>query len=345
MNKRIYLLVDYRRYFYSSATSKQFTMDITKIRDYFSDFGYELKVKKFWEIDFRKDSYKGQYILYQSSEDPWLQYKSYIEDILLGLQEQGAILIPKFLYFRSHHNKVFMEILRNLNDNSRIKNITSRGYGTYEEYIEDLDRYAGDLVVKPSGEAASKGVRLFRSDRQKKKYIKKLSASSTYMTDTFKNLVGPYIKKNYNKRSTHTNKFIIQNYVPGLQNDFKVLVYGSKYYVLRRENRENDFRASGSGLFEWINQPIQKLLDYAESVSNSFDAPFISMDIANQGDEFYLFEFQFVMFGQLTLERSSLYFTRDKNWIAVDEKPILEREFARSIVEFIKKQEGPKASL
>jgi len=49
----------------------------------------------------------------------------------------------------------------------------------------------------------------------------------------------------------HRSKFIVQEFIPDLSNDWKVLVFWDKYYVLRRKNRPNDFRASGSGLFSF----------------------------------------------------------------------------------------------
>jgi hypothetical protein len=75
---------------------------------YFREQGYETVFIRYAEIDFRDMNFKDQYVLYQSSEDRGLYYKSYIEDMLLGMQLQGAILIPGFHAFRAHHNKVFM---------------------------------------------------------------------------------------------------------------------------------------------------------------------------------------------------------------------------------------------
>ena len=87
------------------------------------DSDYILVVKHFFEIDFRKESYKNKWVIYQSSEDPELHYKDYIEDVLLTLKIQGAKLIPNFDYFRAHHNKVFMEFLRDVLPINEIKNI------------------------------------------------------------------------------------------------------------------------------------------------------------------------------------------------------------------------------
>lgn len=47
-------------------------------------------------------------ILNTSSEDNGYHYKDYIEDIILGLYLQGAILLPEYKYLRANNNKVYM---------------------------------------------------------------------------------------------------------------------------------------------------------------------------------------------------------------------------------------------
>ena len=108
--KRIHLFLDYRDTFYSSLANMATlcSMDVPLLVQGFRDMGCEIVVKHYPDVDFRKDDYRGEHILYQSSEDRGLQYRSYIEDILLGLQLQGPYLMPKFPT-SAHHNKVFME--------------------------------------------------------------------------------------------------------------------------------------------------------------------------------------------------------------------------------------------
>lgn len=104
----IHMLVDYRGAFYSSSFNiKQLcSMNVEEIRRRFREAGYDLRIKQFSDVDFRKDDFKNQFVLYQSSEDPGSMYKGYIEDILLGLRLQGAILIPQFEYFRASQQSV-----------------------------------------------------------------------------------------------------------------------------------------------------------------------------------------------------------------------------------------------
>jgi len=137
--------------------------------------------------------------------------------------------------------------------------------------------------------------------------------------------------------SNHRNKFVLQRYIDGLQGDYRIVVYGEKFYVLYRGNRTDDFRASGSMKFNYDIKLPEGLLDYAKKVFESFHVPYIALDIGIKDKEFFLFEFQFLSFGQYTLEKSSFYYRfSDRKWQKEYEKPDLEREIAESVSKFIK---------
>ncbi|MCX5814214.1 MAG: hypothetical protein NT178_16970 [Proteobacteria bacterium] len=329
------LLVDYRNFFHMSVRYKGASVDIELVKRYFNSNGWNLIIRKYPEIDFRSENYNDRLILYSSSEDRDLFYKSYIEDVLLGLKIQGAILIPEFHFFRAHHNKVFMEILRDLSHLREIQNITSKGYGTYEDYANDLSQFPSELVLKPSAGCGSGGVRLLRDATSKKKYVKRLS-QSLHLMDAIKNIVKFYVRQPYCRRSNNRRKFVVQNFISDLQNDYKILIYGDKFYVLYRRNRKNDFRASGSGLLEYRENLPDGILDFAERVFNSFVTPYLSLDVGFNGREYFLIEFQFLQFGNYTLEKSPFYFVKEGGrWNKIQEKSILEEEFVRSIIRYL----------
>ncbi|MDQ7799466.1 MAG: hypothetical protein RDU76_11100 [Candidatus Edwardsbacteria bacterium] len=340
MNNEIILLTDYRNYFYSSQKHKDASMNLAALNKYFLAHGYSLNIKRYSVIDLRKENYNGKFILYQSSEDRDLFYKSYIEDILLGIQLQGGILIPDFYKFRAHHNKVFMEILRDISDNEEIKNIRSKYFGCYEEFKNKIDEIQVPIVVKPAEGAVSKGIRLFNGIVSLKKYTEKLSRSFNAL-DIVKNEIKSITRNYHVRQSNHRRKFIIQNFVSGLKNDYKIVIYGAKYYILFRKNRKNDFRASGSGLFEFKKELPGGLLDYAQRVFLNFHCPYIAMDVGYDGHKFYLIEFQFLHFGTFTLESAPFYFLKENNeWKIIQEKTILEQELANSVDAYITNIKG-----
>jgi len=317
-------------------------MQLDLLKTFFSENGFELVIQRFTDIDFRKVNYLGRYVLYQSSEDRDLHYKSYIEDIILALQYQGAILIPDFYSLRAHHNKVFMELLRDLSSCHEVKDIVSKAYGTYEDYIAGLPDHGHDIVLKPASGALSKGVKLASTDAKKRTYAKSIS-SSFYPLDWLKNLVNSQIRKNYVQKSNHRRKFIVQNFIQGLKGDYKILVYFDKYYVLSREIRKNDFRASGSGIFSFPKVLPHGLLDYAKLVFDSFDVPFLSLDVASHQEKFSLIEFQMLSFGTYTLEKSDYFFClNESGWHLTYEVPVLEREVARSVTKHINRRKATR---
>ncbi|PIQ66652.1 MAG: hypothetical protein COV96_00330 [Candidatus Zambryskibacteria bacterium CG11_big_fil_rev_8_21_14_0_20_42_18] len=334
--EKIFLFTDYRGQFYSSTKYRGAAVDLERLKNYFTKHNFELTVLPFSKIDFRTQNYKNIWVLYQSSEDPGLFYRSYVDDIVLGLYIQGAKLIPNFPQFKAHHNKHFLEILRDLHDLPDIKNIEAKRYGTYEDYLKDINNFKENiLVLKSSNSSKSRGVFLLDN------YIKKIKLPKIVsLTSSLQNL--RYLAeqlKTGNKPlwiSSHRNKFVLQHYVDGLQGDYRIVVYGEKFYVLYRGNRTDDFRASGSMKFNYNVELPEGLLDYAKKVFWSFNVPYIALDIGIKENEFFLFEFQFLSFGQYTLEKSSFYYClRDGKWQKEYEKPDLEREIAESVSQFI----------
>ena len=190
-------------------------------------------------------------------------------------------------------------------------------------------------VVKTSAGAGSRGVRLIRNPKEKKQIGRALSKVGS-LDDYLRELKKRLIWRGHIPYSLHRRKFIVQNFIPNLQGDYKVLIYGEKHYVVARNNRKNDFRASGSGLLRWPEAVAPEILDFSKSIYETFDVPFISLDIAFDGRTTYLMEFQFLAFGPVTLEKSKFYFTKtESSWKKVEETPNLEREFAQSVVRYL----------
>lgn len=339
MKKEILLLLDYRDQFYFSTRYRGACVDVTKLKRYFSYYGYDLSTKHFFELDLRNENYRDKWVIYQSSEDPNLYYKDYIEDVILALKIQGAKLIPDFNYFRAHHNKVYMEFLRDLLPIPEIKSIISKSFGTLEEYFRSYAFKSNDAyVIKPGSGTRSLNVNLLDSNSKKKKCPHKISR--TFTLDNFKLFISKLkTGKPFTSMSNNRRKFIIQNFIPNLKGDYRILVYGKKYYVVFRGNRDNSFTASGSGKLDFDAKVPEGLLDYAKNVYGKFNTPFMSLDIGASNGNFYLFEFQCLCLGQYTLEKSKFYYneTSPRVWDKVFETPDLEREISDTIVQYINK--------
>jgi hypothetical protein len=118
---KLILLTDYHGFFVSKNTAVPYRigMDKSLLKQRFETFGLEIDFVRFSDIDFRDPEILSNTYVYTSSEDPGYRYKSYIEDIVLGLEIVGAMVLPPYKFLRANNNKVFMEILR---DNSGVGN-------------------------------------------------------------------------------------------------------------------------------------------------------------------------------------------------------------------------------
>lgn len=337
--EKIFILTDYKEYYGSKYTAVPYNsgMDKKLLEKYFADYGFKVKYIAFSDIEFRKMDFKDQYILYTSSEDIGYHYKDYIEDIVLGLSLQGSKMIPEYKYLRANNNKVFMEILRDILDGKDGKYIKANHFGTIEELKKKKDKFQYPVVVKSAVGAMSAGIFLAKNETQLIKIAEKISRTK-YLFKEFWDLGRSIKHKGYKKESKHRKKFIVQNFVPGLNNDWKVLIFGDKYYILYRGIRKNDFRASGRGKFIFNKEIPTGILDYAKNIFKNFNVPNLSIDVGYNNGKFYLFEFQMIYFGTTTIEKSTFYFTKENSkWILHNEKSELEKIYADSIVKYIEK--------
>lgn len=345
--KKIYLLLNYKGRFGNKYKAQPMfsAYDKTILSKCFKEQRYEVIYKYPCDIDLRSNEYKNAYILYTSIEDENCFYKNYIDDVILGLKLAGAIVIPDYQFLKAHHNKVFMEMLRDISSVNEIKSIKSKHFGALEEFINSngLENYSGEnLVIKSASGASSLGVRLAKNKKDLLKSIRKLSYSKTSLRIIIRESIRKYKYGSNFSPSTHRNKFIIQNFIVGLTGDYKILVYGNKYFIVRRPNRKNDFRASGSGkqnmAFGISANPPQGIFQFARKVYEAYDVPMISLDIAFVNSTFYLLEMQFVAFGNAGHYYSKEYFTFEGDNLIIKTNTLsIEEIYANAICDYIAK--------
>lgn len=338
--KEIIILTDYKGYFGSKQKSTLYRsgMDIPLLVSLFQQNGVIANMIPLSQVN-RPDFIRSHSIfLYTSSEDKNGFYKSYIEDIVFNLEKQNIIVLPCYQYLRAHNNKVAMELLRERYGFEPIKTIRSKVFGTLEELIQDIGSISFPAVIKTASGAMSKGVTKAGNRKELIRKASKISRSKDLRHDLKEWLRSIKYRRHYVRESFHRNKFIVQNMIPGLDNDWKVLVYGNRCYVLYRGNRDHDFRASGSGKFVFRKDIPEGMLDYALSIKSCFNVPHISLDIGFDGKLFHLIEFQFIYFGTTTLEKSPFYFEKvHGKWETHDETSVLEEVYVKSIVDYIAK--------
>lgn len=350
--KKLLIIADEYGFFTESikANTLPNSVDVRKLVEYLENQYKEkiqIQVSDFYQIALEPfEKYRGYYVIYASSDDIGLFYKDYIEDILLRLVAAGAALIPDFNLFRAHHNKVYMELYKTsfLKEEAGIETYTFSSFNSLKKHIQFFDQKY-PVVVKTASGAGSCGVGLANNKVELLKIAKRFSKRKyrdnyatfyrSRMMQIVKNQYRRFMKKRLTYYKPMQGKFIVQSFVKGLNNDYKVLVFGEKYYILKRLNRENDFRASGSGRFIFPDNlsEIENILEYAQRVYKNLNVPCASLDVAYDGERCHLIEYQCVNFGPYTLEASKFYFVKSKgNWIKQDGTSELEKEYANALV-------------
>lgn len=160
------------------------------------------------------------------------------------------------------------------------------------------------LVLKLSGGASSKNVRLLRSFGEAELWIDRLFGSGVTglnggaakepwswerrIFNAAKVLLrgNPPEKPDERSWELHKNYVLFQEFLPGNEFDTRVAVVGNRAFAQRRFNRPNDFRASGSGKFDTDPSKIDlKAVRLAYRVAQRLKTQSIAIDCLRRGEE------------------------------------------------------------
>jgi len=327
--KNLYILVDNNQYF-----ADHIAFDKIKVEDivnYFSKKMLNLKIITLDELSKKRDI-NDSIIFTLSSQKPY--HKRYLDDVIEVLSLKNNTLIPSKSILRCHDNKGYQEYYKEFVGISSLKGYYFNNDSVDYDYIDQ--NYSFPLVLKNIDGSGSRGVQLVKSKTELQKNIRKNLVSVhirflIYLKEYFyKFLHLNYSDEKLNYYKDHSN-FVIQEFIPNLSFDYKVLVFFDKYYVLKRNINENDFRASGSGNFEFV-EIEDSLLDYSELIFKKFNEPFMSLDICFDGKEYYLIEYQGIHFGPYTqIYSGGFYKKQNTKWNFIKEEVSLEEDIAYSL--------------
>jgi glutathione synthase/RimK-type ligase-like ATP-grasp enzyme len=227
----------------------------------------------------------------------------------------GIILIPSLCHFLAFENKGLVTEMINL-----LTIPCPKSY--FVSTIESLERAVSDLgypfVAKKREGFASSGVQL----------ISNIDELNSLITREFT------LKGN---GTEGVGEVIVQEFIEDLKGDWKVIVIGNVAATLWRRVRPDDFRASGSGLFEFIKAP-DYVLEFAFCVRKMLSAPYVSLDIAETDDGCKVLEYQVVHFGTTTIDKAKEYYQRHENgwWEVINGGFDLEQTMVEAVLSEIK---------
>lgn len=339
--KSIIALMDYKAKFGSKHfdTPYRSGMDKDRLKYYFNALGFQLEYIYLNDINLSKNTYQGKDMIYTSSEDIGYKYKSYIEDVIYALELSGANVVPSYKHLRANNNKVFMELMREFE--GLTNNISAQVFGSMKDLLMYLEDIIYPVVLKTSEGASGTGVSLIKTEKELITKVKQINQRE-YNKDLRD--YGRSLKhKGYTRESLYRQKFILQEFIPDLQNDWKIYIFGKKLYVFKRPLlKGRGIIASGGGYDNYFYgleaETPDGLFDFAQEIYNKMNVPHISIDIVFDGKEFYLIEFQSLYFGTAGIPYSDGYFTqKNKVWEFVTNKLEIEKVYADSIVQYLEK--------
>jgi len=313
--------------YFGSAWNSWEALSIEKISCDLKKLNIKVYVSTIENILKDYDLVDGDIVIYTSSENPSI--RQYVKDVMYYVDKKCQI-IPSYDLLLSHENKGFQELYRK-----------NKGIGDLEgDYFIDHQYLPNNypFVYKTIDGSGSFGVELVNNSKQKNRLIENKEK------DTYKRKAINFLRRlklnneefdiySYNKKKF--SGFVIQDFIEGLEFDYKILVFWGKFYVLKRNIKKGDFRASGSGLFEF-KEPSNAVLNYAKYIFETLDTPYASLDIAESYVGCKLIEYQALNFGPYALIKSPGYYTlNDGYWVFIEVTSSLEVEFSRSLAAYV----------
>lgn len=330
MKYKVYLIT-WSNGFFGSAGQSWVSLDTKVLETHLQLLGQEviiLPINLIASVNFNKEDI----VIYNSSDKNEL--RAYIKDIIYLVSKKCRV-IPSFDALMAHENKGFQELFRR-----------EKGFGNLRgSYFvsPDENEMKPPYVLKSVSGAGSSGVWLISNKGKEKAIYSKCFAISKIRKIKLihrKIKLSPPEFSLYKYRHSGLKRFVSQEFIPELSGDYKVLVFSKKYYVLKRNVRKNDFRASGSGNFTFEQAP-KEVLNYAKDVFNKLDEPYASLDIAISDRKAHLIEYQILNFGPYTLKNSNGYYHfENEEWLYVEENSNLDHEFGGALFEYISNEKN-----
>ena len=204
------------------------------------------------------------------------------------LESIGAPTIPTYIFYseksalewahRTSYPKVFK--LRSGTGSSNVKLVKSKNDAVY--YI----KRAFGRGFRSQSVADNLRERIWRVRRDK-------NISST--VHLLKGLARGIISNgNRNLLMRHKGYVYFQDYVSGIEYDVRVVIIKDKAFAMKRWNRKNDFRASGSGLKSYDHRDIDtRYIDTAFRLNEQLKAQSIAFDFILHDDKIKVIEISY----------------------------------------------------
>jgi glutathione synthase/RimK-type ligase-like ATP-grasp enzyme len=334
--------------FFGQGRKPWVSIDTPKFVRLLEGMGHEIEQIGFARLANQAATLKSETIFYSFSQREHL--REYIKDIMQLVSRENRI-IPSLDLLLSHENKGYAELYK-----QKLGLNSPKSYYLSEMENIKFCELEYPLVLKTITGSNARGVFLCKSETELRRRIKAITPALPLGT-RLDALRRKYLR---GKRSyagypdfepakdaaqwldymTPGSRFVIQEYMPGLDCDYRVTCVHDRFFLMKRHTRPGDFRASGTKLFDFEAPPPDGLLDYSREVYRRFDTPFLSLDIGHSAHKYYVFEFQALHFGANAIVRNTGHYLRDgRGWSFVKGKSDLEETLAHGLDAYLKRME------
>lgn len=344
-SKNIIFLTDYKNRFESKFNDTPYRngMDHDQISKLLLDKGYHALFINAQNIEAIEELDSSTPVITTSIEENESNYKSFLLDITEHLHDLGYKIIPKIEFLKAHENKVFMELLRKRIQVDGISDLKTAVFGNIEDFSHILseNQLNFPFIIKGANGAKSKNVYLVHNMNEALRTAALISQRKSFKS-RMKDLLRSKRHNNYTPESQTRHKFLAQEFITDLKNDWKILIFSDKLFVLNRGIKSNSFKASGQGIdYKSGSQSgfPEKKLNTVYSFYKTLNTPYASIDVAIKNDKLYVFEFQCVLFGKSTILMSDDYYKlSDDQWTVKKNNFSQEFLICEAIVDFLNKK-------
>jgi glutathione synthase/RimK-type ligase-like ATP-grasp enzyme len=344
MKKRLYFITGKDR-FWGQFRKPWYSLDASVLESALQHAGWEVITCEFHDVVNGNIKIQDSYVFYTFSQKD--EVRAYYRDVVFSLQQQGNVLLPSYELLLCHENKGFQELYKK---RLGLEDLWS----LYLSDASEIEKYEipYPVVLKTLDGSNGRGVFLVDDEKSLRQKLKEITPaySFTEKLDLLRRKHFRFKKEakgwpEYEPRDDYyryaeyirqTRSFILQEYIPDLEHDFRVLAVHDHFYVTKRHVRKDDFRASGSKLFDFETGDVQEMLDYAAGIAKVFGMPYISLDIVKKAGKFYLLEYQASHFGMNVIKLSGGYYQREEDkWEYVGDKPDASAVLAEGLVRYV----------
>lgn len=162
--------------------------------------------------------------------------------------------------------------------------------------------------------AFTRGFRQYHGWSNLKDRVRKYRLGKATIRDVLKGIVRIFWTTEYARHTAREKGYVyFQDFVPGLDHDFRVFVIGDRAFFIKRMVRKNDFRASGSGTYlgarEYVREDLVRL---AFEISDLLKSPCLVFDFVYLEGKPVVLE---ISFGTITnWSHSDGYLDREMHW-------------------------------